>query len=174
MIDADAFAAGMGILAGNFGREVDGAVSRAWYTLLSPKMTTREFERAVQLVLESETYWPSAALLLAKIRIPADDQAEQALRELNSTLGQFGGFQHTPYAALEPHLDGPTKAALNAIGGLGELAATTEEKYPRLVKKWVAAYNRAKPDAATPKLPQPKTDPAVMELIADLSQRRGA
>lgn len=174
MINQQAFAAGLALLAGNFGREVDAALGRAWYLILSPLMTTAQFERAVQLVLETETFWPSAAVLLTKVKASADEVAVQALRDLNATLGRFGGYQHTPYDALRDHLDGPTKAALKAIGGLSELAATTEEKYPRLVKRWVEAYNRAKAEIAFPKLPQPKTDPAVEQLTATVAKELSA
>lgn len=174
MIDKDQFAIGMGLLGGAFSRDIDAAVSRAYYAVLSPKMTTEQFQRAVELTLEQETYWPAPAVLLGKVKASADEVAVQALRDLNATLGRFGGYQHTPYDALKDHLDGPTKAALKAIGGLSELAATTEEKYPRLVKRWTEAYNRAKAEIAFPKLPQPKTDPAVAQMTATVAKELSA
>lgn len=173
MIDKDQFAIGMGLLGGAFSRDIDAAVSRAYFLVLNPRMTTQQFFRAVELTLESETFWPAPAVLLAKVRTAPDDQAEQALRHVNATLGQHGGFQHTPFAVVDA-FDALTKAAIKAVGGLREIAGTSEDRYPRLVKRWVEAYNRARAELAMPKLPAPKTDPAVEQLVADIGQARSA
>jgi hypothetical protein len=173
MIDKDQFAIGMGLLGGAFSRDVDAAVSVAYYSVLNPRMTTAQFVRAVELALESETFWPAPAVLLAKIRPSGDDEAERALRHVNATLGAHGGFQHTPFAAVDA-FDAPTKAGIKAVGGLRELAGVTEDRYPRLVKRFVDAYHRTKAEAATPKLPQPKTEARVEQLVADIAKERSA
>jgi hypothetical protein len=172
MIEKDQFAIGMGLLGGAFSRDIDAAVSRAYYAVLSPRLTTEQFQRAVELTLESDTFWPAPAALLAKIRPSPDEQADRALRHVNATLGAHGGFQHTPFAAVDA-FDAPTKAAIQAIGGLRELAGTSEERYPSLRKKFRDAYNRAVGDAKLA-LPAPATDPAVEQLVQGIVGKLGA
>lgn len=162
-IDQKAFAAGMGLICGAFSRTLDAAVSRSYYAVLNPKMTTEQFEQAVAIVLNRETFWPSPAVLLGTMA--TDDEAGLlALRHVNSTMGKFGGFQHLPFSEYEK-FDDATKAAIKAVGGLSEVANTPHDRYAGLQKRWVKAYDRA----GQPQLPGETTDPRVKQLVGSVA-----
>lgn len=168
MIDTVRFNAGMALLAGNFGREVDGPVLRAYYAVLSPKLTTEQFDFAVAKTVETETYWPAAATLIAKVLAPQADAGVAALRHVNATMGKHGGFQYLPFAVYQAEFDAPTKDAIKAVGGIREIANVHEDRYAALERKFVAAYERAR--TAPPALPAPATDPHVDALVRDTAR----
>lgn len=64
MIDRGVFIAGMATLAGSFGREMDEGLQRAYYAVLSPELSTAQFEGAVAETMKCERFWPSPAVLL--------------------------------------------------------------------------------------------------------------
>ena len=170
MIDKTTLAAGLATLAGAFGREVDGPVVAAYYAVLSPQLSTEQFEHAVQRALREETFWPSPAVLLAKVQAPALEQGVAALRHVNATMGRFGGFQYLPYDVYAREFDAPTKAAIQAVGGLREIANVHEDRYPALQRKFAEAYQRAL--ASPPALPAPDADPRVTRLVCDVVSGR--
>src|SRR5687768_16326736 len=75
MIDRAKFSAGIGLLGGCFGREIEVPVIRAYFAILNPRLTTAEFERAVTLCIPQEKFWPSPAVLLAKVEKDTDSAA---------------------------------------------------------------------------------------------------
>lgn len=165
MIDKDAFIAGIAVLAGAFGREIDAPVQRAYYTVLSRELTTEEFERAVTLALTSETFWPSPAVLLSKVKADDTSRGLSALEHVNRITEAHGGFRYLPHATFQAEFDAPTKAAIAACGGLAAIANTTESGQNALKKKFAAAYTAStKPQK---QLPAPQTDPRVKQLVRD-------
>ena len=90
MIDKQIFLTGMTALAGAFGREVDGPIQVAYYRVLNPKLSTEEFERAVAIALETETFWPSPAVLLGKVRQAAEAQALGAFEHVTKVMRDNG------------------------------------------------------------------------------------
>lgn len=171
MIDKDQFAIGMGLLGGAFSRDLDAAVSAAYYRILNQRLTTEQFVRSVELTLESERYWPSPAVLLEKVGAMSTDDAERALRAVNALIGKHGGVQFVPYAAFN-ELDAATKAAVLEVGGLAKIAGTSEEKWPALSRKFAEAYRRA---LDVPRLLPPapaEPDARAEQLVSDLAERR--
>lgn len=141
MIDKDIFAANMGILAGAFGRVVDSAVVLAYYRVLSPKLTTPEFEQAVRIVVERETFWPSPAVLLNAIR--PKDEAEAALERVIDWLRDSGGFLHISaeeFQAFPPEV----KAGIKAAGGLRAIDLCSVEQLPKLERRFVEAFTEVR------------------------------
>lgn len=166
MIDKSVFAAGMGVLANNFNRTVDAALSRVWYGILSPKLTNAEFERAVALSVEKDTFWPTAASLLEKVAPPSpEDHGTAALEHVNRVLGECGGPRFLTYAGYQEAFDAPTKAAILAVGGLVEIANVSVERYNGLRKRFASAYASAlnQPKA----LPATGTDNRVTQLVGE-------
>jgi hypothetical protein len=169
MIDKDAFSAGMALLAGAFGREIDAPVGRAYFAVLNPQLTTEQFERAVQLTLVTEKFWPAPAVLLGKIFAGPNEAAERALRSVNAMIDRYGGVQFVPYASwLE--FDPPTKAAVLDVGGLAKIAGTPEEKWPALQRRFADAYQRAATVANSERqLRVPTTDERVKQLTSNIA-----
>lgn len=163
MIDKDAFAAGIGVLAGAFGREVDGAVARAYYAVLNHQLSTEEFERAVQLTLTSETFWPSPATILAKVKADETSKGLLALEHVNRITEQHGGFRYLPHATYHREFDAPTRAAISVVGGLQQIAITPEHQRPGLQRRFAAAYLAAL--NPLPQIAARPTDPRVMNLV---------
>lgn len=166
MIDKHAFAAGMGLLSGAFNRTVDAPVSRVYYSVLSSRLTTEQFEAAVQRVLIEETFWPSPALILAKTDLPSTQRnAAEALEHVSRVMDRVGGFRNLPHAMYHAEFDAPTKAAISAVGGLSRIAETPVERWAGLAKRFSEAYLKA----LQPRLPQPITDPRVAQLVKQVA-----
>jgi hypothetical protein len=143
MIDKDTFLAGMTALSGAFGREIDGAVQRMYYGILSPKLTTDEFQQAVKDTLEQETFWPAPAVILGKVQRLKQNAGELAFAHVNRVTSEHGGFRYLTYDTYQREFDAPTRAAIAAVGGLAKIANTTEDHWPGLTKRFAAAYQDA-------------------------------
>lgn len=143
MIDKQIFLSGMTALSGAFGREIDGAVQRMYYGILGPKLTDAEFQQAVASVLETETFWPSPAVILNKIARHREDEGLLAFSHVNRITSEHGGFRYLPHTTYQREFDAPTKAAIAAVGGLAMIANTTEDRWPSLAKRFAAAYQEA-------------------------------
>jgi ribosomal protein S16 len=68
MIDATKFGAGMALLAGAFSRNLEATLMKVYYAALSKNLTDEEFERAVELCLSEETFWPPPATIIGKVK----------------------------------------------------------------------------------------------------------
>lgn len=169
MIDKQAFATGMGLLAGAFGRAVDAPVSRAYYGILNPRMDTAEFETAVNRVLAEETFWPSPAKLLGYVRNNPLDAGTAALEHVNRVLSEHGGHLYLPHDKYLEAFDMPTRGAIAAVGGLAAIVDTPIDRHPSLVKRFSDAYVRAQ----QPGLPQQQTDPRVKQLVGSVAEKIG-
>jgi hypothetical protein len=171
MIDKDAFLAGMAVLAGSFGREVDAGVQRAYYVVLSPKLTTDEFERAVSLTISSESFWPSPATILGKVQADDSTRALLAFEHVNRVLGSNGGYRYLTAETYQREFDAPTKAAISAVGGLGAITNTSEERWPSLQKKFVGAFIVSTQPKLTARTQDAKVRQLVRETASTLSGR---
>lgn len=140
MIDKDIFLAGMTALSGAYGREIDGAVQRLYFGILSPKITTDEFQQAIAATCATETFWPSPAVILGKVPRLAEDRPALALSHVNRVLSSCGGHRFLTFDRYQAEFDAPTKHALSAIGGLSAITNCTEERWASLAKKFAVAY----------------------------------
>lgn len=163
MIDKDVFLAGMAVLAGSFGREVDAGVQRAYYMVLSPKLTTEEWERAVAGAISSETFWPSPAVLLSKVQADDSTRALMAFEHVTRVLGANGGYRYLTAETYHREFDAPTQAAITAVGGLSAITNTPEERWLSLQKKFAAAFVAS----TQPKLTPPVQDTKVRQLVRE-------
>jgi hypothetical protein len=165
MIDKQVFAAGMGVLANNFNKTVDAALSRIWYNTLSAKLTTEQFERAVTLSVEQDTFWPTAAALIAKVAPDSPEtRGAAALEHVNRVLSAHGGHRFLPHATYLAEFDEPTRAAISAVGGLADITNCSIERWASMTKKFAAAYAKA---VDGPKaLPAPPTDARVKQIVS--------
>jgi hypothetical protein len=165
MIDKAVFAAGMGQLGGAFGREVDGAVSAMYYSVLSPHLSDEQFVDAVKQVCGTETFWPAPAVILETAGVSPQQRSEGALRAVNDALLEHGGYRFLP-AAISQSWDAATWAAIKEIGGLKEITECTHERWPKLQARFRRAYEAA--FALKPALPSgEKPDPRVKKLVAE-------
>lgn len=155
MIDKEKFAAGLGILANNFNKTVDAALSRVWYRTLSAQLTTEEFEQAVLHSIETDTFWPTAASLVQKVKPSIESDGLAALEHVGRITSKHGGFRFLPHDVFKSEFDEPTRAAISAVGGLMQIAQTTDERWAGLQKRFSAAYANAK--RGTPALPSVKS-----------------
>lgn len=176
MIDRDRFAAGMGVLAGCFGRVVDAAVVRAYYDALSPQLTTEEFERAVRVAIASETYWPAPATLIAQVRDRS--AAARALADLVDDLRAHGGYRFYPHERFAA-LPLAVREGVRAIGGLREITMCKADRFPALERKFAEAFARAGGEATAVGLEVRETQarlpdmaPSVAALGRETAERR--
>lgn len=168
MIDKEKFVTGMAVLAGAFGREVDAPIQSAYYRVLSPQLNDAEFERAVSRTIETETYWPSPAVLLGKVKQDTTAQALASLEHVTRVTGQHGGYRFLAAETYHQEFDAPTKAAISAVGGLAAIGNTSEERWPSLQKRFAAAYA----DSINPKLPAPaEQDGKVKQLVGTTARQ---
>lgn len=174
MIDKTTFAAGMTALSGAFGREIDGAVSRMYYGILSQKLTTLEFEAAVKAVLESETFWPSPAVILGKVPRLKQDAGQLAFEHVNRVTSEHGGYRYLPNATYHAEFDAPTRIAIAKVGGLAKIANTTEEQWAGLARRFAAAYQTAVTPLSAGESPRMLTasgSQTVDALVRDVSEK---
>lgn len=139
--DKPKFIAGMATLAGAFGRMVDGPVQVAYWRVLAPKLSLEEFEHAVSVAIERESYWPSPATLLEVVR--PKDEAQRALSGVVGWLRDCGGHLHAPhseFAALPPEV----KAGIKAVGGLRAISLATVDQMPRFERLFSEAFTSAR------------------------------
>lgn len=170
-IDKAAFATGMGLLAGAFNRSLDGAVSRAYYGVLSGHLSTAEFEQAVSRCLHEETFWPSPAVLLSKVKADDESRGHLAFEHVTRVLNQHGGFRYLTIETYHREFDEPTKAAISAVGGLSAISNTNEDRWAGLQKRFMAAYAAS----LRPALPSPVADvPEVKQLVRDTARAMSA
>jgi len=163
MIDKDTFLAGLAVLAGAFGREVDAPVQRAYYAVLSPQMTTEDFEKAVSLTLASETYWPSPAVILSKVKADAESRGLMAFEHVIRVMGANGGHRFLSHDTYMREFDEATRMAISAVGGLAKIGDTTEERWPALQRKFIAAHAEA--SNPTKRIAPAPIDPRVNALV---------
>jgi hypothetical protein len=161
-IDKDRFLAGLAVLAGAFGREIDGPVQRAYYAVLNPKMTNEQFETAIQRTLEQETFWPSPAVIAGKVLADEQSTALLAFEHVNRVMSAHGGYRYLSHATYHEQFDAPTKAAISAVGGLAEITNTSAERWPSLQRRFASAYIESK----QPRIAAPQTDGRVLKLVA--------
>lgn len=147
MIEKESFMAGMALLSGAYGREIDGPVQRMYFGILSAKLTTEEFQQAIKDTMATETFWPSPAVILGKVPRLLEDRPARALEHVNRILSAHGGHRFLSHATFQSEFDAPTKAAISAVGGLSAITNCSEERYGTLTKKFVGAYRdfEAKP-----------------------------
>lgn len=156
MIDKDAFTTGMALLAGAYGREVDGAVTRMYYGVLAPQLTTEEFERAVSETIATERFWPAPSVLLENAGKAAGESASRALAHVVDRLRARGGFRFFPHEEFQA-FDEATKAGVRAVGGLREITLVDVDRFPSLEKKFTRAYVEVLRQApALPPAPEPQ------------------
>lgn len=165
MIDKAVFSAGMGQLGGAFGREIDGAVSAMYYSILSPHLTSEQFIDAVTRACASETFWPAPAVILEKAGVSPDQRSEGALRMVSDALLAHGGYRYLP-AEISQSWDAATWAAIREIGGLKEITDCTHERWAKMQARFRRAYEAAlSPKSALPSGEKP--DPRVKKLVAE-------
>ena len=78
MIDLERFRKGMEILGAAFNREITAELSEAFARVLSPRLDTTGWERAVTRVLEAESFFPAPAVLLRYGRAEGAAEARAA------------------------------------------------------------------------------------------------
>lgn len=162
-IDKDVFATGMGLLCGSFSRTLDAAVSRAYYAVLNPALSNEEFERAVSLTLASETFWPSPAVLLGKVKADDTTRGVLAFEHVNRMVGMHGGVRFFPHDKFQA-FDAPTRSAIAECGGLAAMADTPAERWAGLQKRFAKAYVEA--INPQPRLAAASTDGRVKQLVS--------
>lgn len=164
MISKEIFQQGMGTLGASYGREVGGGTAKVYFAALAPHLTDVQFIDAVNKAIVSERFWPSPAVLLEKAGADADALALRAWDAMRDTVQLHGGYRFLPVEVFGT-FDAPTKAGIRAVGGLAEIAGTTQERWPALVRRFCKAYQEAL--SPRPALASPPTDPRVKRLVAE-------
>lgn len=169
MIDREAFAQGMGQLGGAFGREIDGPVSKMYYGILSPKLSSAQWAAAVTQVVATERFWPSPAVILAAAQADGATESQRAFDVVNDALRQHGGYRFLSHDVAK-RWDAATWVGISAVGGLVEITNCTDHRWESLQRKFRAAYESAR--IATPALragpEQPQAE--TRRLVASVAQ----
>lgn len=171
MIDKNIFAEGMGQLGGAFGREIDEPVTRMYYAILSPVLTSEAFVAAVTNTVATERFWPSPAVILEKAGADIHAIAQRAFRVVVDGLNEHGGYRFLP-ASVSQSWDAATWAGIKAIGGLREITDCTERRWPGLVRDFCKAYTEAlQPSKTLPHgQPQPQTKHLVARVVGSIGR----
>ena len=159
MIDKQAFKAGLAVLAGAFSRDLDEAVILTYYRVLNPRLSTDEFQRAVQIVLETETFWPPPATIVNAIHPP--NAGQLALKAVFDAMRPFGGHLHFPHSEFQK-FSPAQKAGIKAAGGLGALSTASEKRQPYLERQFVEGYESVADPAKA--LAEPKDENPVRRI----------
>jgi len=139
VIDKDRFAAGLGLLSGAFKTDLDPATATMYFRILSPRLSTADFERAITGVLANETFWPAPAVIAQYGAADGMTRALVAFEWLFDDLRAHGGFRFYPserWSLFDAHL----RFAISRIGGLRMLSDVTAERYPSLRKHFTKLY----------------------------------
>ena len=168
MIERNAFAAGMAVLAGNFSRTLDAALIRVYYDALSPKLDTDGFNLAVSRAIAAETFWPPVARLL-ELAGAQTDPADESLDAVRSLLRTHGGPQYLPGATWQA-LPEETKRAVIACGGLWKINGMDGDAEARLRKKFRDAFHAPAPKAIEAPHPDSRIERLVSETATALTR----
>lgn len=142
MIDRAVFTTAIGLLAGNFGRNVDGLVSSMYFQELSPLLSTQEFEELVRRAIREEEYWPSIARLRAMVEARHVERATTALAHVRAVFAKAGGPRFLTADAYREAFDAPTRNALwaDGVGGPSGLLDATSYDAQRVAQAFCDAY----------------------------------
>ena len=167
MIDTEQFAQGMALLAGAYGRQVDGPVAKLYFDALSPQLDTEEWQRAVRIVVLHEEFWPSPAVIVRYAKGAPNERSRAALDLVVATLKRYGGFRFLPVNVAQD-FSPATWAGISAVGGLAAISLCTEDRWPTLAKRFREAFEDAVSPRAVPELPD-TPDPRTKQLVADVA-----
>jgi hypothetical protein len=168
MIDKEVFVQGMGQLGGAFGREIDGPVSKMYYGILSPKLSTEQWVEAVTKTMTAERFWPSPAVILSYAVGDPEMIAGRALAHVRGVIARHGGVPYLPASAVE--FDAPTWAGIKEIGGLAH--CSTEKNERRFVRAYLAALTPQPVLSASAERPQPETRRLVASVTRSIGRDR--
>lgn len=121
MIDRAVFASCMGMLAGNFRHNVDDAVIRMYFDMLTAELSQPEFELAVAEILKRDTFWPPVARIFEVANLDRQYKAMMALEHVRSVFAAAGGPQHLTTEQYRAELTPAMHRALWAAGGPAKL-----------------------------------------------------
>ena len=140
MIDEVVFIKGVQLLSNHFDRFLLPEVTALWKTYLDQRLTTAQFEAAVELILLESQFFPTAKKLVEAVK---GDAETNALHEWDVCLKAAARSDKSVIS----HLSAQGQSALYLVGGLYKLGMLTEEELRWVRKEFVAMYKATPADA---------------------------
>lgn len=131
MLTKESMLRGWTLLHERFGNKVSENILAIYYKFLRDKLTDHEWAIAVERSILEETFFPSAKLLVEKVK-PSDQDLAAAAWEQIIAAAKSG---------KRPTLDPNAECALLRIGGRTAIESSPEDKLPFLKKDFVREYS---------------------------------
>lgn len=149
MINRTEFTKRFAMLLDRFGRTMSEPGILEYYQILNEELTTEEFTAAAREIHRRDQFWPTPQRFIDAARGGSETElAANAWRRLTTAANQ----------GQTPKLTPTERAALQAIGGFGELKAATHYQQDQLRRTFEAAHvaigRGASPAAAQLEAPQ--------------------
>lgn len=129
---------GMSVMQDFFGRTFEPPTMAVLYDALSRELDDAEFERAVQLTVASERFFPPLDVFIGKVRPPinykllAEGEYERVLRACR---------RHSWQRALSEETFGyATNRSIDAAGGIRAVALAEPDAAPHNRRRFIEAY----------------------------------
>lgn len=139
MIDLEAFRKGMGHLGAAFNRAVTKELLDVFGGVLSVKLTTEQWERAVLRAIEAEKFFPPPAVLL-RYGLGEGSAKARAIEAYEHIVGAFEhGWKYGPRDVREKFGEAAMEAFI-AAGGARAFAWCEPENEPFRRRDFAAAW----------------------------------
>lgn len=158
----------MALLAGAYGRVVDGPVTKMYYNVLSDALEDFEWQDVVHQVVAGETFWPSPATILKYAHGDPSERSLRAWDRVVASLKTHGGFRFHP-AAIAQSWSPETWAGIKAVGGLAEISTCSDERWASMLKRFRTAYESSLTPQPLLEAPD-EPDERVKQLVADVGR----
>jgi hypothetical protein len=130
-MDRETFAKGMFILSAAYERHLDQDTLEVYYSFLN-HLSPAELEEAARKHIKKSSWFPKISELLGAVQSLLPSAIEVWTKLLAAAEG-----------GVKPEMDGPTKTALDFIGGWQQFCITSYDDLPFRFKSFKEAYEGA-------------------------------
>jgi hypothetical protein len=127
----EAFSVGWELIKSRFSNNCNQEIMGIYYKFLRDKLTDQEWAIAVERSILEESFFPSAKLLIEKVK-PSDHDLSASAWEKIIAAAKSG---------KRPDLDPNAECALLRIGGRTAIESSPEDKLPFLKKDFAREYS---------------------------------
>jgi hypothetical protein len=131
MLTKESMLRGWTLLHERFGNKASDSILAIYFKFLRNKLTDQEWAIAVERSILEESFFPSAKLLIEKVK-PSDQSLAATAWETIIAAAKQG---------QRPDLDPNAECALLRIGGRTAIESSPEDKLPFLKKDFVREYS---------------------------------
>lgn len=127
----ESFSIGWELLKSRFSNNCNQQIMGIYYKFLRDQLTDQEWAIAVERSILEESFFPSAKILVEKVKASPQDLSTSAWETILSAAKQ----------GKKPDLDPTALLALKRIGGRTAIETATEDSLPYLKKDFVREFS---------------------------------